>query len=69
MDGETVKSQERNVTRPSHDLRVGDAAPDFCLPVSRPIDGKQEKTQLCLRDFRGKQPVVLTFYQAAFTPV
>ncbi len=69
MGDETVESEERNVSRPTHELGVGDEAPDFCLPVSHPSNGKQEKARVCLHDFRGKQPVILTFYQAAFTPV
>jgi peroxiredoxin len=50
-------------------LSVGQEAPDFCLPATQLVNGEQEKREVCLRDFRGKQPVVLTFYGAAFTPV
>lgn len=55
--------------RETHELEVGDQAPDFCLPVSRAgSEGEQEKVEVCLRELRGK-PVVLTFYMAAFTPL
>jgi peroxiredoxin len=50
-------------------LRVGDEAPDFCLRATQSIDGRQEKREICLREYRGQQPVILTFYGAAFTPV
>lgn len=41
-------------------LKVGDAAPDFTLSSST---GKP----ISLADFRGKKPVVLAFFPAAFT--
>lgn len=40
---------------------VGKPAPDFCLPSS------QGQT-VCLRDFQGKENVVLLFYVLDFTP-
>lgn len=55
--------------RPVHELQIGDDAPDFCLPVTRAADGHQVKTTVCLHEYRGRQPVILTFYQAAFTPL
>ncbi len=42
-------------------LKVGDTAPDFTLPATP--SGKPVK----LSDFRGKSPVVLAFFPAAFT--
>lgn len=39
---------------------VGSPAPDFCLPSSQ--DG-----EVCLKDFRGKDNVVLLFYILDFT--
>ncbi len=45
---------------PKTTLKVGDMAPDFTLPATT---GKQVK----LSDFRGKSPVVLAFFPAAFT--
>ena len=41
-------------------LKVGDTAPDFTLSSST---GKP----VSLADFRGKKPVVLAFFPAAFT--
>lgn len=55
--------------RPTHALRVGDEAPDFCLAATRPAGGRQQKTVVCLRDYRSQKPVIITFYGAAFTPV
>ena len=55
------------MVRPTHELNVGDEAPDFCLPVTEAVDGKQQKKTICLHDFRGNQPVILEFYGAAFT--
>lgn len=40
---------------------VGKPAPDFCLPSS------QGET-VCLKDFKGKDNVVLLFYVLDFTP-
>lgn len=39
---------------------VGRPAPDFCLPSS-------DDSQVCLKDFRGKDNVVLLFYILDFT--
>jgi len=41
-------------------LKTGDPAPDFTLPST---SGKP----VTLSDYRGKQPVVLAFFPAAFT--
>jgi peroxiredoxin len=45
---------------PKTHLKVGDTAPDFTLPAT---NGKPVK----LSDYRGKNPVVLAFFPAAFT--
>lgn len=50
----------QNTAPPKTQLKVGDEAPDFSLPDTT---GKQVK----LSDFRGKKPVVLAFFPAAFT--
>jgi hypothetical protein len=39
---------------------VGSPAPDFCLPSS-------QDAEVCLKDFRGKDNVVLLFYILDFT--
>lgn len=41
-------------------LKVGDTAPDFSLPAT--TGGK-----ISLSSYRGKSPVVLAFFPAAFT--
>ncbi len=40
---------------------VGNPAPDFCLPSS-------QGEKVCLKDFKGKDNVVLLFYILDFTP-
>lgn len=40
---------------------VGSPAPDFCLPSSK-------GDNVCLKDFKGKDNVVLLFYILDFTP-
>ncbi len=55
--------------RTTHRLQVGDEAPDFCLPATALVQGTRQKTEVCLHDFKGKSPVIITFYGAAFTPV
>jgi hypothetical protein len=50
----------QNTAPPKTHLKVGDEAPDFSLPDT---NNKQVK----LSDFRGKKPVVLAFFPAAFT--
>jgi len=48
------------MTPPKTTLKVGDMAPDFTLTAT---NGQKVK----LSDFRGKNPVVLAFFPAAFT--
>jgi peroxiredoxin len=45
-------------------LQVGDRAPDFDLPA---VEGEKQ-LRIKLRDFRGKQHVVLTFHPLDWTP-
>jgi cytochrome oxidase Cu insertion factor (SCO1/SenC/PrrC family) len=40
---------------------VGSPAPDFCLPSSK-------GDKVCLKDFKGKDNVILLFYVLDFTP-
>lgn len=42
-------------------VEVGKPAPDFCLP-------SQDGEAVCLKDFKGKQNVLLLFYILDFTP-
>jgi peroxiredoxin len=56
----SLPAQQGAVT-PSHtNLKVGDTAPDFTLPAT---NGEK----VTLSSFRGKAPVVLAFFPAAFT--
>ena len=41
-------------------VEVGSPAPEFCLPASR-------GSKVCLKDYRGKENVVLLFYVLDFT--
>lgn len=41
-------------------VEVGSPAPDFCLPSS-------QDAEVCLKDFHGKDNVVLLFYILDFT--
>ena len=45
-----------------HQLKVGDAAPDFTLK-------DEKKNEVTLSSFKGKQNVLLAFIPLAFTPV
>jgi len=45
---------------PKTHLKVGDLAPEFTLPATT-------GEQVTLSQFRGKKPVVLAFFPAAFT--
>ena len=50
-------------------LKPGDEAPEFDLPATGATAGRGEPAgRVRLTDFRGKKPVVLAFYPAAFTP-
>ena len=48
--------------RMTHQLKVGDAAPDFTLKDDK-------KNDIILSSFKGKQNVLLAFFPLAFTPV
>ena len=43
------------------EVEVGGLAPDFCLPSSK-------GDKVCLKDFKGKDNVILLFYVLDFTP-
>jgi peroxiredoxin (alkyl hydroperoxide reductase subunit C) len=45
-----------------HQLKVGDAAPDFVLKDDK-------KNEVSLSSFKGKKNVLLAFFPLAFTPV
>lgn len=45
-----------------HQLKVGEAAPDFTLK-------DEKKNEVSLSSFKGKKNVMLAFFPLAFTPV
>ena len=52
-------------------VKVGEPMPDFTLPYLEPASepgGRPQTRQVKLSDFKGKQPVVLAFFPAAFSP-
>ncbi len=54
---------------PPPSVKVGDPAPDFTLAWFAPKgEGKFEREEIKLSDFRGKQNVVIAFFPAAFSP-
>ncbi len=56
----SLLAQQGAVAPPKTHLKVGDAAPDFTLPATT-------GEKVTLSSFRGKAPVVLAFFPAAFT--
>jgi peroxiredoxin (alkyl hydroperoxide reductase subunit C) len=48
--------------RTTHQLKVGDEAPDFTLKDDK-------KNEVTLSSYRGRQNVLLAFFVMAFTPV
>jgi peroxiredoxin (alkyl hydroperoxide reductase subunit C) len=59
-------ADERIPVRTQTYLKVGEPAPDFTLPASMPVDGKEKVT---LSQFKGKKNVVLSFHVLDWTPV
>ncbi len=53
-------AKAQGMTPPKTTLKVGDMAPDFTLPST-------QGGRVTLSSFRGKNPVVLAFFPAAFT--
>jgi len=52
-------------------VKVGDPMPDFTLSYLEPpaeAGGRVQSKQVTLSSFKGKQPVVLAFFPAAFSP-
>ncbi len=58
--GANMFAQQGAVTPPHTHLKVGDSAPHFTLPATT-------GDKVTLSSFRGKAPVVLAFFPAAFT--
>ena len=51
-------------------VKVGEPMPDFTLPYLEAAaeGGRPQAKQVTLSAFKGKQPVVLAFFPAAFSP-
>jgi hypothetical protein len=50
-------------------VKVGDVMPDFALSyLEVNAEGRPQPKQVKLSDYKGKQPVVLAFFPAAFSP-
>jgi hypothetical protein len=51
-------------------VKVGEPMPDFTLSYieAAPAGGRPQARQVTLSAFKGKQPVVLAFFPAAFSP-
>jgi cytochrome oxidase Cu insertion factor (SCO1/SenC/PrrC family) len=59
--GSAQAQQAAPATLPVPSVKVGDMAPDFTLK-------DQNRKDVSLQDFRGKQNVALAFYVFAFSP-
>ena len=55
-----LSAYAQQATTPKTSVKVGDVAPDFTLK-------DQDRKDVKLSDFRGKQNVILAFYSLAFT--
>lgn len=56
---------------PPPSIKVGEPMPDFTLAYLEPAaeaGGRPQNKQVKLSDYKGKQPVVLAFFPAAFSP-
>lgn len=50
-------------------VKVGEPMPDFTLPYLETAEsGRFQTRQVTLSEFKGRQPVVLAFFPAAFSP-
>jgi hypothetical protein len=50
-------------------VKVGEPMPDFSLTyLETTAEGRPQSRQVTLSEFRGRQPVVLAFFPAAFSP-
>ena len=52
-------------------VKVGEPMPEFTLPYLEPpaeAGGRPQMKQVKLSDYKGKQPIVLAYFPAAFSP-
>ncbi len=50
-------------------VKVGEPMPGFTLPyLEATAERRPQAKQVSLSDFKGKQPVVIAFFPAAFSP-
>ena len=64
------QQQQQQQPAPPPAVKVGEPMPDFTLPYleAAPEGGRPQSKQVTLSAFKGKQPVVLAFFPAAFSP-
>jgi mycoredoxin-dependent peroxiredoxin len=64
-----LRAQEPTPPPPPR-VKVGRAAPDFTASylTAPDVNGRRQRQQVTLSDFRGRQHVVLAFFPAAFSP-
>jgi hypothetical protein len=55
---------------PPPTVKIGEAAPDFTLPylAAGADPARPDRKQITLSSFKGRQPVVVAFFPAAFSP-
>ena len=65
----TAEQRPPQAPPPPPAVKVGEPMPDFTLPyLETTAEGRPQTRQVTLREFRGRQPVVLAFFPAAFSP-
>ncbi len=62
MTADPAVAGRRGRMRTTHQLKVGEDAPDFTLK-------DEKKNDVTLSSYKGKQNVLLAFFVMAFTPV
>ena len=65
----TAQQRPPQAPPPPPAVKVGEPMPDFTLSyLETTAEGRPQARQVTLGEFRGRQPVVLAFFPAAFSP-
>jgi peroxiredoxin Q/BCP len=66
----TALQAQAPATPPAPSVKVGQEAPDFAAQYLLPPDanGRRQRKEIKLSDYRGQKNVVLAFFPAAFSP-